>query len=202
MDKQSPPITQEAIKLKNKVTLSPLFAGFAALFGLMGLVAFVIAHEILLGLCCIIGAGIAGLIALKGSDAADSLEDMGLGAVAQNAKKSGVRLTVAILCIVALLAGGGYYISHQMDIQREKDGEEDWDRLAVATATVALDQYAPGTDYGPLEATGWTVIHNNDGTTTVWAPQTYGRIAVMLTDDGEDYTPYYISVDGVVVLDQ
>lgn len=81
--------------------------------------------------------------------------------------------------------------------QREAEA---WDRKAVATATVALDIYAPDTDYGPITTTGWTVIHRPDGATVIWAPRVYGSICVVMTDDGEDYTPYYIEVDGTVKL--
>lgn len=103
---------------------------------------------------------------------------------------------VLIVCLVIIVVT----YSALFFIRQKEKKEEAWDRKAVATAMVALDQFVPEADYGPASVTGWTVIHNPDGTTTVWAPKSYGRISVMFTDDGEDYTPYHISVDGIVML--
>ncbi len=107
---------------------------------------------------------------------------------------------VIICLIVIVLSWGAVFV---ITSQREKAAKAaaDWDRRAISAATVALDLYAPDVDYGPLSTDGWTVIHNQDGTTTVWAPRIYGRIALMMTDDGESYTPYWISVNDTMVLD-
>lgn len=190
----------EFAKLKNNVFLTPLAVVFAVLFGLLGLAFLVLVHDIPLGLVLIIVAGGAALVGLKLSEASNSLEEMGCPEIAAKVKQSGIKFAASVMCVVIVFAGIGGYISHQMDLRRAEQQAEAWDQLAVATATVALDQFAPETDYGPVSLTGWMVIHNNDGTTTVWAPREYGRIAVMLTDDGEAYTPYYISVDGEIKL--
>lgn len=108
-------------------------------------------------------------------------------------------LVIACLIIIVLSWGVVFVITSQREKAAKSAAE--WDRRAISTATVALDQYAPDVDYGPLSTEGWTVIHNQDGTTTVWAPRIYGRIALMMTDDGESYTPYWISVNDTVVLD-
>lgn len=108
-------------------------------------------------------------------------------------------LVITCLIVIVLSWGAVFLITSQ----REKAAKAaaDWDRLAISTATVALDQYAPGVNYGPLQTTGWIVLHNSDGTTTVWAPREYGNIYLMMTDDGEAYTPYCISVNNTKVLD-
>lgn len=108
-------------------------------------------------------------------------------------------LVITCLIIIVLSWGAVFVITSQ----REKAAKAaaDWDRRAISTATVALDQYAPDVDYGPLSTDGWTVLHNSDGTTTVWAPRAYGNIYLMMTDDGESYTPYCISVNNTKVLD-
>lgn len=104
---------------------------------------------------------------------------------------------VLITCLIVIVISWGAVFA----ITRHREKERNWDRLAISTAMVALDQFAPGVEYGPAKSTGWLVTHNPDGTTTVWAPRDYGRISLMMTDDGEAYTPYWISVNGTVVLD-
>ncbi len=114
----------------------------------------------------------------------------------KKAAKHSFKPIVSICLILIFLFAVGSK-SKEKAAQREAEA---WDRKALATATVALDTYAPDTDYGPITTTGWTVIHRQDGVTVVWAPRVYGLICVLMTDDGEDYTPYYISVDGTVKL--
>lgn len=187
-------------RLRVKATFFWPYIGIAILFGAVGILGFV-ARSIPGGIIGVLVACAFVLLALKASDASDALEEMGATEEAQHAKSAGIKGVMVILILAVVLVGAGLYLSAQIDASREAQKAEAWDRLAISTATVALDQYAPDVDYGPLRTDGWTVIHNNDGTTTVWAPQTYGRIAIMMTNDGEYYTPYWISVNNTVVLD-
>lgn len=197
-----PSLTDPKIrKLRGNVLISPLLIGLSVLMGLIGIILLVVAHEIPLGLICIVVAALECLWSLRCSEAGDELEQLGAGELALQAKKSGIRLSVTLLTVIVLIAGSFFFVRRQIEEKLLAEEAAAWDRHAIATATVALDQYAPGVDYGPITTEGWTVIHNNDGTTTVWAPLAYGRISVMFTDDGENYTPYYIAVDGVVKLD-
>ena len=107
---------------------------------------------------------------------------------------------IACFCIIVICVGVITVISKR-DAEREKEAE-DQQRRAIATAMVALDQYAPDVDYDsdPMTANDWFVSFNQDDTVTVRAPQTYGEIAVMLTVTQDGYAPYFISVDGVELL--
>lgn len=176
------------------------YIGIAILFGAMTVIGF-LARSIPGGIVGVLGVCVCALLALKASEALDALEDMGAADEAQRAKSAGIKGFIGILVLAVVLVGAGLYISAQIDAANEAQKAEAWDRMAISTATVALDQYAPDVDYGPLSTDGWTVIHNQDGTTTVWVPRIYGRIAIMMTDDGESYTPYWISVNDTVVLD-
>ena len=108
---------------------------------------------------------------------------------------------VVITCLIIIVLCWGAVFAITSQREKAAKAAAEWDRLAISTATVALDQYAPGVNYGPLQTTGWLVLHNSDGTTTVWAPREYGNIYLMMTDDGESYTPYCISVNNTKVLD-
>lgn len=107
---------------------------------------------------------------------------------------------IVCVCIIVVCVGVLTVVSKK-DAEREKE-IEDQQRRAIATAMVALDQYAPDVDYDsdPTTANDWLVSFNQDDTVTVWAPQTYGEIAVMLTTTQDGYAPYFISVDGVEFL--
>lgn len=187
-------------KLRGNVLLLPLIIGLSVLMGVIGAILLIVAHEIPLGLFCIVVAALECLWGLRCSESADELEQLGAGELALQAKKSGAKLAFTLLVVIILIAGSFFFVQRKMEEKLAAEEAAAWDRHAIATATVALDQYAPEVNYGPISTEGWTVIHNNDGTTTVWAPQAYGRISVMFTDDGENYTPYYIAVDGKVKL--
>ena len=93
------------------------------------------------------------------------------------------------------------YYCFKKNAEQQKAAEDE-ERRAIATAMVALDQYAPGVDYDSDFTTSddWLVYFNSDGTVTVWAPAVYGKIAVMLTGSNGEYAPYFVSVDGEELL--
>ncbi len=99
---------------------------------------------------------------------------------------------IIVFCSVAL-----YFLGDDNDDNKD----EHWDSLAIATSMAALDQFAPEVDYDDSDPRGWFVIHREDDTTVVWAPQDCGRVAILLVDDEDGYAPYYISVNGDVKLD-
>ncbi|MCI9402228.1 MAG: hypothetical protein HFF04_00955 [Oscillospiraceae bacterium] len=187
----------EIARLRTKAKFFWPYVGISLLFVLVAVLSF-FAKIIPAGLAGVIVAGIFALQAIKASDAFDTLENMGAVEEAKRAKSVGFKIFIGILAVVLIIVGAYIYFYSRMEASRES---EKWDKLAIVTSMEALEQFAPGTDYGPRSADGWLVIHNNDGTTTVWAPRVYGRIALMLTDDGESYTPYWISVNDTVVLD-
>ena len=107
---------------------------------------------------------------------------------------------IGCLCVIVVCGGVITFVSQKEGA--EKEAAEDQERRAIATAMVALDQYAPGVDYdsNSTTASDWLVIFNPDGTVAVWAPQVYGKIVVMLTGSDGEYAPYFVSVDGEELL--
>lgn len=109
---------------------------------------------------------------------------------------------VLIVCIcIIVVCVSVITIASKKDAAQQKAAEDE-ERRAIATAMVALDQYAPGVDYDSDFTTSddWIVYFNSDGTVTVWAPAVYGKIAVMLTGSNGEYAPYFVSVDGEELL--
>lgn len=109
---------------------------------------------------------------------------------------------VLIVCVcIIVVCVSVITIASKKDAEQQKSAEDE-ERRAIATAMVALDQYAPDVDYESdiTAADDWIVTFNADGTVTVWAPEVYGKITVMLTGSDGTYTPYWISVDGEELL--
>lgn len=107
---------------------------------------------------------------------------------------------IACVCVIVVCVSVITIISKK-DANQQKSAEDE-ERRAIATAMVALDQYAPDVDYDSdlTAADDWIVTFNTDGTVTVWAPAVYGKITVMLTGSNGEYSPYFVSVDGEELL--
>lgn len=107
---------------------------------------------------------------------------------------------IVCVCIIVVCVSVITIVSKKDAAQKE--AVENEERRAIATAMVALDQYAPGVDYDSdfTTADDWFVSFNADGTVTVWAPEVYGKISVMLTGSDGEYAPYWISVNGEELL--
>lgn len=107
---------------------------------------------------------------------------------------------IVCVCIIVVCVSVITIVSKK-DAAQQKAAEDE-ERRAIATAMVALDQYAPDVDYESdlTAADDWIVTFNADGTVTVWAPAVYGKIAVMLTGSNGEYAPYFVSVDGKELL--
>lgn len=107
---------------------------------------------------------------------------------------------IGCLCVIVVCVGVIAFVSKKE--AAEKEAAEDQERRAIATAMVALDQYAPDVDYDSdlTAANDWIATFNADGTVTVWAPAVYGKITVMLTGSDGEYAPYFVSVDGEELL--
>lgn len=107
---------------------------------------------------------------------------------------------IVCVCIIVICVSVITIVSKKEAAQKQT--VEDAERRAIATAMVALDQYAPSVDYDSdlTSADNWLVSFNADGTVTVRAPEVYGEIAVMLTGSDGEYAPYFVSVNGEELL--
>ena len=109
-------------------------------------------------------------------------------------------ILIVCVCVVVVCVSVISIVSKK-DAAQQKAAEDE-ERRAIATAMVALDQYAPDVDYDSdlTTANDWIATFNADGTVTVWAPAVYGKITVMLTGSDGEYAPYFVSVDGEELL--
>lgn len=120
-------------------------------------------------------------------------------------ERSGYKVFFAIIAMAAVVY---FVVSFSMSYQevKEKSPEElaeDREQDIMVTATIALDRYAPGTDY-PETLVGWIVTEHSDSTISASSYGDNGDILVMLIENPEspgNFFPYYVKVGQRTFID-
>lgn len=111
-------------------------------------------------------------------------------------RKIHIKIIIAVFFIFLLICG---YFYRSVKEESENQSEQ-INTAAISAAMDAINRYAPEVHYKD-DIDGWTVIESQNGNATVWAPNIYGKIYVMMKFDGNNYIPYTIGVNGDKKLD-